>query len=342
MKTKSAVLYRINSPLVIEEIDIPPLQAGQALVKVLASGICRSQLNEISGFKGPDHHLPHLMGHEGSGIVIDVGPGVKKVKKKDYVVLSWIKGSGRDVSSSCYQKGSAVINSGAIATFNEYAVIAENRLTKIPQDVPPDVAALLGCAVPTGAGIVLNTLKVKKNSSLAVFGTGGIGASALLAAKMKNCHPLIALDVSDTKLQFAKRLGASHLMNLKEVSFGVAFKKIAADGVDYAIEASGTASAMELAFEAIKNSGTAVIAGNLRHSEKISLDPFGLIKGKKIIGTWGGGTDPDKDIPIYVRAYLKGEMPIQKLITHRFRLGDINAALRILESGQAGRIIIEL
>ena len=154
MKTTAAILYQLNSPLQIEENEIPHLQEGQVLVKILFSGLCRSQLNEIKGFKGPDKFLPHLLGHEGSGIVQELGPKVRKVKKGDYVVLSWIKGKGREVPSTQYQKGNTTINSGAIATFIQYAVVSENRVTVIPKTIEPDVASVLGCAVQIGAGIV--------------------------------------------------------------------------------------------------------------------------------------------------------------------------------------------
>ena len=161
MKTKAAVLYETNKPLVIEEVEIPKLKDGQVLVKVLFSGVCGSQLNEIKGLKGEDKYLPHLLGHEGSGIVEEVGSKVTKVKKGDYVVLCWIKGSGLDAPSCQYTKDNIKINSGAITTFNQYSIISENRLFKIPKEVPPYVAALLGCAIPTGAGIIKNEIRKK-------------------------------------------------------------------------------------------------------------------------------------------------------------------------------------
>ncbi|HOW36117.1 MAG TPA: zinc-binding dehydrogenase [Candidatus Omnitrophota bacterium] len=339
MKTKAAILYKLHSPLVIREVEIPPLSQGQVLVKVLASGLCRSQLNEIKGFKGPDRYLPHMMGHEGAGVVVATGKGVRKVKKNDYVVLSWIKGSGLDAAGTQYKAGNQIINSGAIATFCEHAVIAENRLTKIPKTIPPDKAALLGCAVATGAGIVLNTLNVSKGSTIAIFGAGGIGASAILAARLKGCSKIIAIDAQKEKISFAKKLGATHaLIFRKDIDASV--KAIVPGGVDYALEASGTKEGMEACFKAIRDKGTAVIAGNLRHDQEISINPFDLIKGKRIIGTWGGETVPDRDFPLFVRAYRAGKFPLGRLITHRFKFAQINKALATLEQGRAGRIII--
>lgn len=333
MKTKAAVLYKLNSPLVIEEIEMPQLKSGQTLVKILASGICRTQLNEIKGLKGQDKYLPHLLGHEGAGRVEEVGPGVGKVKKGDYVVLSWIKGEGLDAPSSQYSVSGKVINSGAIATFSQYSVISENRLTKIPKDIPPHHAALLGCALPTGGGIVIHNFNLSRKSSLAVFGVGGVGSGAILVAKMQNCGKIIAVDISKEKLDFAKKLGATDTIFFKDVKFLE---------VDYALEASGVREVMEKAFEAIRNTGTLVIAGNLRKGEKISINPFDLILGKRIVGSWGGESRPDVDIPFYAKAYLSGELKLDKLVTQRIPLVDINKALELMEKNQVlGRVIIE-
>lgn len=335
MRTYAAILYQLNKPLKVEEIEIPEVGKGQVLVKMLASGICRSQLNEIKGFKGPDKYLPHLIGHEGAGIVEQTGPGITKVKKGDYVVLSWIKGSGLDAPGAVYRQGVKKINSGAVATLSGYTVASENRLVRVPNALPPDKAALLGCAVPTGAGIIMNTLKAGKNSSVAVIGVGGIGASAVLAARMSGCRRIVAIDTQRKKLLFAKRLGATEAYLSGKVPSGILKAP-----VDFAVESSGSKEAMELAFRIIANNGTAVVAGNLEKGERISLDPFELIKGKKIIGTWGGETVPDRDIPHYARAYLAKKIKLDVLITHSFQLKDINRAFAVLATGKAGRVIV--
>lgn len=335
MRTKAAILYKLNKPLRVEEIEIPALQRGQVLVKMLASGICRSQLNEIKGFKGADKYLPHLIGHEGAGIVEKTGPGITKVKPGDYVVLSWIKGKGLDASGAVYRQGAKKINSGAVATLSEYTVASENRLVKIPRQIPPDKAALLGCAVATGAGIMLNTLKAGRDSSVAVIGVGGIGASAILAAKMSGCRRIVAIDTLKEKLAFAKRLGATETYRSGKKS-----ARLSQSPVDFAVESSGSPEAMETAFGIIKDQGTAVIAGNLKKGTRISIDPFELIKGKKIIGTWGGSTVLDRDIPRYAMAYLEGKIKLGLLITHSFKLKDINRAFAVLEKGKAGRVMI--
>lgn len=329
MKTKAAILYQINRPLQIEELIIPELKTGQVLVKVAYSGICRSQSNEILGLKGEDKFLPHTLGHEGSGIVQAVGEGVSKVKPNDHVVLTWIKGDGMDVPSCTYLKGNETINSGAISTFNVITVVSENRLVPIPKDMPLDKAALLGCAIPTGAGIVLNTIKPKPESSLAVFGVGGVGMSSIIAAKIMRCNQIIAVDIHEHKLQIARKIGATETINAaKDDPVSAIMDLTDGCGADYAVEAAGFKQTMEKAFMSIKYSGgLLVIAGNLSHKEKISIDPFELIKGKRIVGTWGGETQPDKDIPWYAKLYLTGKLKLDELITHRFSLDEINLAL---------------
>lgn len=343
MKTKAAVLYQTGKPLVVEELDVPEPQNGQVLVKVSFSGICHSQLNEIRGKKGIDKFLPHTLGHEGSGVVESVGTGVTKVKPGDRVVLSWIKGKGIEVPATTYHKDKLKINSGAISTFLEHALISENRLVPIAKEIPLDAAALLGCAIPTGAGIVINSLQAKSGSSIAVFGAGGVGLSAILAASLVKCNPLIAVDILDHKLKTAKDMGATNTINAsKEDAVTAILSLTGGKGADYAIEASGAKQAMEAAFQSISPSGTTVIAGNLELGERISIDPFDLIKGKRIIGTWGGETKPDTDIPLYVNHYLSGRLNLDKLITHRFKLEEINEAFAALEAGKVGRALVSM
>jgi S-(hydroxymethyl)glutathione dehydrogenase/alcohol dehydrogenase len=344
MKTKAAVLYKTNKSLIIEELEIPELQFGQVLVKILYSGICHSQLNEIKGLKGEDKYLPHTLGHEGSGIVKNIGKGVTLVKPGDFVILSWIKGPGLDAPSSYYIKdGEKKINSGAISTFTQFAIISENRLTKITSKMPPDKAALLGCAVPTGAGIVMNTLKVKEDNSIAIFGIGGVGLSALFAAVAMNCKRIIAIDINDQKLKIAEKLGATYTINPKHIDVLDLIKDITDGvGVDYAVEAAGVKETMELAFESIRTTGTAVIAGNLKQNEKISIDPFDLIKGKRLLGSWGGETKPEHDIPLYVEMYLSGKMNLDKMISQEYKLEKINEAFTDLENGNVIRPLINM
>ncbi len=274
---------------------------------------------------------------------MDIGRDITKVKKGDYVCLSWIKGRGLDGMNTRYRLGRRVINAGAVTTFSDYAVVSENRLTKIPKAMPADIASIIGCAVVTGCGIIQNTLSARKGDSVAVFGVGGVGLSVVLGAKRRGCGPIIAVDIADPKLRFAKTLGATHGINAARSSVLKEVLAIAPGGVHFAVDASGSKTAMETAFACVKdNGGTCVVAGNLSKDEKIELHPFDLIKGKRIRGTWGGETDPDTDIPRYACAFLQGQMPIDKLITHRFGLEDVNKAFDVLVKGKAGRIVLAM
>ena len=343
MRTKAAILWQLHKPLIIDDVEVPALKRGQVLVKVLYSGICRAQYNEMTGLKGSDKFLPHLLGHEASGIVQDTGLGITKVKKGDYVCLSWIKGKGLDAINSQYKLNGRLINAGAVTTFSDYTVVSENRVTKISKSLPPDSAAILGCAVVTGCGIMKNTVAASKGSSVAIFGVGGVGLSTVLGAKLQGCSTIIAIDTQPKKLQFAKKLGATHTFNAKDPQMLNKIGHIVPGGPDFAVDASGQKSAMENAFAAIKEKGgICVIAGNLNKDEKIQLHPFDLIKGKSLVGTWGGETLPDRDIPAYARAFGRGALRFDRMITHRFNLESINEAFETLVKGDAGRIIIRL
>lgn len=345
MKTQAAVLNQVNKPLSIEELQIPELKAGQVLVKVSFSGVCHSQINEIRGLKGQDKYLPHTLGHEGSGVVQAIGPGVTKVKPQDQVVLTWIKGTGADVTSASYKRSDGtLVNSGAISTFLTEAVVSENRLVKIPEQMPLREATLLGCAIPTGGGIILNMAKVSSNTKIAIFGMGGIGFSALLMAKLNGAQRIIAVDIFDHKLKRALGLGATDIINARKEDVLTQIMEITQkQGVDYAIESAGEQQAMETAFQCVRNNGgLCIIAGNLPQGVKISLDPFNLISGKRIIGTWGGQTQPDRDVLVYVDLFLTGKLKLNGLITHTLKLEDINQALELLNSPEVGRVIIEM
>lgn len=343
--TKAAVLIKQKEDLLIEELIIPELLSGQVLVKIHSSSICRTQLNEILGLKGEDPYIPHTLGHEGAGIIEKIGPNVTKIKQGDRVVLTWIKGEGADTPGAVYKrKDGTKVNSGAISTFMTKAVIAENRVVKIPAEIDFDIASLLGCAIPTGAGIVKNSAKINASSSIIVFGTGGVGMSSVIAAKMLNAKLIVAVDINQKKLELAKELGADYIINPNSDELQAKVAELTkSQGFDYAIEATGITQIMEDAFLSVKNlGGLCILAGNPKVGNKISLDPFDLIKGKNIIGSWGGATKPDSDIPFYIEAFMNGKLPIEKLISHKFLLDDINKAIKVLEKGDCTRILIEM
>ena len=342
MKIKAAILEQINQPLTIREVDVPDLKPGQVLVHIRYSGICRSQLNEWRGKKGPDRFLPHTLGHEGSGVVLQTGPGVTKVSKGTEVVLTWIKGSGAEVPSCRYAADDQVINSGAVSTFMTRAVISENRLVPISH-IPMDIAALLGCAVPTGCGMVFNELSPQKGDSIAVWGVGGIGLCAVAAASACGCNPIMAIDIHGSKLALAKKCGATHLIDGVRDPVRRIMEITEGRGTDFGIESAGLISTMQDGFAATRRfGGQFLIAGNAPLGEKMQLDPFDLIVGKKISGSWGGSSNPDRDVPRYAGMYRDGELKLDGLITRRLPLDRINEAFSLMETGFAGRILLDM
>lgn len=343
IETDAAVLVAIDEPLRLTRLRIPDLQPGQVRVQVAYTGICHSQLLEIHGKRGPDRFLPHTLGHEGSGIVAAVAPNVTKVRPGDRVVLSWIRGSGADVPSTVYDSELGRVNSGAISTFMRETVTCESRVTSIPDAMPLSEAALLGCAIPTGAGIVLNTAGVTRGQSVAVLGVGGVGLSAVIGASLVGASPIIAVDVRARKLDDARAVGATHVVDASKEDPREAILRITQTvGVDCAIEAAGRRETMELALAvARENGGLCVIAGNLAVGERFSVDPMALIRGKRLVGTWGGGADPDRDIPRFVQLFLAGRLPLTTLISQTYPFEDINRALDALESGTVARALVE-
>ena len=344
---KAAVLTSLNQSLkVMSGIEYSAPGRGQVLVKLAYSGVCHSQLMEVRGLRGPDIYLPHLLGHEGSGEVIGVGEGVTKVTTGDFVVLGWIKGTGLDGGGAEYHCNSLSqkINAGGVTTFNEYALVSENRIVPLPAGVPLDIAVLFGCAVPTGAGIITNDLRPAAGSNIAVFGLGGIGMSALMATMLFQCEKVIAIDVSADKLELARSFGASHTIDASTSDPVIEIRSLTGDlGVDYAVEASGQVKVIEQAFASIRRGGgECVFASHPQHGSTISIDPFELICGKQIRGSWGGGSNPDRDIPVFAQLYLEGKLPLEKLITKRYPLESINEALDDLEHRRVGRPLIEI
>ena len=341
---KAAVLVSLKEPLVLaNDLQVPALRAGQVLVRLAYSGVCHSQLMESRGRRGADAWLPHLLGHEGSGVVMATGDKVSKVRAGDRVILGWIKGQGIEAGGAQYLRGAQTVNAGGVTTFNEFAVVSENRLVALPDGVPMDVAVLFGCAIPTGAGLVMNEIDPKPGASFAVFGLGGIGLSALMATQLYAPRLVIAIDVSDEKLALAREFGASHTINPATQDLNAELKKIAPDGLDYSVEASGQATVIEAAFQAVRrHGGLCVFASHPEQGARIRLDPYDLICGKQIRGTWGGASRPDTDVPRLAALYREGRLPLERLIGRRYTLDEINLALDDLEAGRVARPLIEI
>jgi S-(hydroxymethyl)glutathione dehydrogenase / alcohol dehydrogenase len=342
---KAAVLVKQNSALEIYDIDVPKLEVGQVLVRVEYSGICGKQIDEITGRQGGDPYIPHLLGHEGGGEVVEVGPGVTKVKPGDRVVMHWVKGSGIDSRPPRFHYRGQLLSAGWVTTFGDHTIASENRLTPMPQGAPGDVLALLGCAVTTGLGIVFHNARLLPGQSIAVFGVGGVGLNVVQGADLVNAYPIVALDRSDAKLEFARQFGATHTVNVDQVDPGAALTELSGGlGFDAVVDTTGINAARETAYEATRQKGgITILCGVPFAADRLSIDSFPLHMGRRIIGSHGGETVPDLDIPRYFELYRLGKLRLDELITNRFKLAEINRAVETVRAGQVfGRCLIEM
>ena len=340
---KAAILVEQNKPLVIDEVELPAsLEVGQVLVKVHYSGICGSQLGEIDGAKGEDKFLPHLLGHEASATVLEIGPGVKHVKSGDTVVLHWRKGLGIEGAPPIYKWRGAKLNAGWIATFNEYAIVAENRMTAIPADSDLEVAALFGCAVTTGFGVIENNAKVRIGESVVVFGAGGVGLNIVQAANLVGAYPVIAIDVFDNRLTLASALGATHFINSKTQDAKLEIETIlGTNNLDHFIDNTGQPAVIEMGYQMTKAQGKVTLVGVPRKGSNINIYSLSLHFGKRLSGSHGGEAVPNEDIPRYHNLFNVGRLKLQELITNRYSLDQINEAVSGMRKGETkGRCII--
>lgn len=340
---KAAVLTELKAPLAIVELTMPQtLSFGQVLVKLHFSGICGSQLGEIDGAKGEDKFLPHLLGHEASGIVLDIGRGVKHVKIGDKVVLHWRKGLGIESETPNYSWEGRKVNAGWVTSFNEYAIVSENRVTSIPPDSDMEVASLFGCAVTTGFGVVENNAKVRIGESVIVFGAGGIGLNIIQAAALVSAYPIIAVDLHNNKLELAKQMGATHAINSRSVEARQAILDIVgSEGADVFIDNTGDPANIEMGYQITKPQGRVTLVGVPRIGKKINIYSLPLHFGKNLSGSHGGEAIPQTDIPRYHQLFRLGRIKLHELITDYFTLDQINEAIAGMKSGKVrGRCLI--
>ena len=344
MKSRAAILVEQKQPLVIDDVEVPALKLGQVLVRVLVSGICGSQLGEIDGVKGPDRFLPHLLGHEGCGEVLEVGEGVRHVKPGDRVVLHWRKGAGLESVAPVYDSKIGRVNAGWVTTFNELAVVSENRVTAIPADVDPEFAALLGCAVTTGFGVVTNNARLAIGESIAVFGAGGIGLNIVQGAALAGGNPIIAIDRFDNRLALARSLGATHAINMTQTDAAEEIHRIVGhEGVDIAVDNTGNVEVIALASRLTNARGRTVLVGVPPKDSTAAIATLPLHFEKRLVGSHGGESRPDIDIPRYVRLVQEGRLDLRSLIGQTYPLADVNTAIADMRSGRlAGRALIRL
>ena len=340
MKFKTAILTELNNPLVIDEIETTDLQVGQVLVKVLMSGLCGSQLQEIAGLKGNGKFLPHLLGHEGCGIVQEIGLGVTTVKSGDKVVMHWRKGQGIEAPFPKYIYNGKIMSSGKVTTLNEYAIVSENRLTPVPANTSEELCALLGCGLTTALGTINNEALVKFGESVLIIGCGGVGLNLIQGARLASAYPIVVVDINDTKRELASSLGATSYHNsLKEFL-------IEGGNFDVILDTTGNTSVITEALLYLSGQGRFILVGQ-PHPEKSICIPLahkmfdGI--GKTIKATQGGKTVPNEDIPKYVNLSHSGFVDFNKVITHTYeRLDFVNEAFDLLRSGNAGRIMIRI
>ena len=333
---KAAILEKLNSPLAIKEVFPTPLLPGQVYVKVLASGICGAQLHEIRGHKGNGKFLPHLMGHEGCGIVKEVGPGVTTVKQGDKVVMHWRPGSGIESEFPKYHLGDKIISSGKCTTLSEFSIVSENRLTKVPSNTPTVLAAMLGCSLTTALGIIDNECNLKFGESVAVIGCGGVGLNLIQAAKMKCAEPVYGVDINKDMFELSREVGADlFAYDLEYVPHKV----------DVIIDTTGVPEVISKAFDKLAPSGRLILVGQPAPETTLNIfNPLSMFdgQGKSIRASQGGGTNPDKDIPRYVKLANVSKLDFETLHTDTFALDDINDAFDLLKTGNAGRIMIKM
>ena len=347
MKFKAAVLYKHKQPLTIrDDLILPELQDNQVLIKLDFTGICKSQIMEIDGKRGIDKYLPHLLGHEGVGIVVDKGSKVSKVKKNTRVVVSWIKGKGLGGNGIQYKCSNGdLINAGPVCTFAEFCIIPENRCVKIPRYIESSIAPLFGCALPTGAGIFLNQLKnISKDSSIGIFGIGGIGLSSFRMAKALGYKKIILVDIEKNKLEQFKKEGVWHTINVLKEDPYIKIMKITNNyGLDYAIESTGSVDIISKAFRCVKKfGGKCIFASHPEFGKKIKIDPFDLISGKQIFGSWGGEVFLDRDIPKLIKLVKDKKLNLTNFTSKPFSLDDINVAISLLKKRKVNRAIVKL
>lgn len=374
MKTKAAVLYEMGAPqpyaeslpLVIGDVALAGPGPGEVLVEIAASGLCHSDLSVLDGSR--PRKLPLVMGHEASGIVREVGAGVTEFADGDHVVFSFVPVCGR--CSFCASGRGALCEPGAqanvagtllsgarrftnsesevcnhhlgVSGFSQFTVAAQESLVKIDASLPLIKAALFGCAVMTGVGTVVNTARVVPGASVAVFGMGGVGLSAIMGARAAGANPIVAVDRFDDKLKLAREVGATDTVNVTQDDPVAAIRELTGGGVDYAFESVGNENVLMQAYESTRRGGTTITVGLPAPDKMFSVPAVGItLEERTIKGSYMGSSVPRRDIPRYIAMYQSGILPVDKLHTHTLRLEEINAGFDRLAQGQAVRQVID-
>ncbi len=367
IKSRAAIAWKPGQPLTIEEVDVLLPRVGEVLVRILASGVCHTDAFTLSG-DDPEGNFPCILGHEGGGIVEQVGEGVSSVKVGDHVIPLYTPECGEckfclsgktnlcqkiretqgrglmpDGTTRFYKDGQPIFHYMGCSTFSEYTVLPEISLARVNHDAPLEEVCLLGCGVTTGMGAVMNTAKVEKGASVAVFGLGGVGLSAIIGATMAKASRIIAIDINEGKFELARKLGATDCINPDDYDQPVqdVIVDLTDGGVDYSFECIGNVKVMRSALECChKGWGESVIIGVAGAGQEISTRPFQLVTGRVWRGSAFGGVKGRTELPGLVERYLKGEFKLDDFITHTMSLEDINHAFELLHRGESIRTVI--
>ena len=338
---KAAILVKKNEPLIIDDIELPEqLFFGQVKVKNIISGLCGAQLQEIAGLKNNEKFMPHLLGHEGCGIVEEVGHGVSKVKVGDKVVLHWRKSSGIESDFPIYTWNNRKISGAKLTTLSEYSVVSENRITKVNNDICDNFCALLGCGLSTGLSVVNNEASVKFGESVLVLGCGGVGLNCIFASKLSHAIPVVGVDISIYKQQLTVKNGGEfyHIDSLNEL-FNK-YKKF-----DCIIDTTGNLDLVSKCIPHLSEQGRCIFVSQPKQNSSLVItNPINFFstKGLSFKTTQAGGFDPDIDIPKYIKLYLNKVINVDNIITDFYSLENINEAVAKLMSGTSGRILIKI
>ncbi|MBM4264505.1 MAG: zinc-binding dehydrogenase [Deltaproteobacteria bacterium] len=351
-KGRAAIYIEPKKPLVVDEVEFADPGPDQVLVKLFSSGVCHSQLHTMQRPARKGQSLPALLGHESTGVVVAKGRDVTHVKEGDHVITTWVDRDSAKTNQPMVThalnertqylarwKDKTVMHSAA--TWAEYAVAQERVVLPMPKDLPTDVTSIVGCAVMTGAGAIINTLQMRPGESVAIFGAGGIGLCAISAAAVTDAYPIIVVDIDEKKLAFAQRMGATHTVNAKECDAVEEIKKLTAGGTDYAIDAIGLPLTQEQILRSVRPGysglnlgGTALLVGITPPDAKAMIDTSLFIGNRSFRRTSGGDCKPDRDFPIFLRWFREGKLKLNELITNRYKLEQINEAVDDLEHGR--------
>jgi len=352
VKTRAAVYVEIGLPMAIDEVQLPDPGPTQLLVKLFASGICHTQLHTLHN---PEAKVPTLLGHEATAAVLATGQHVRGIREGDHVMLSFmprhLPGGVRPELPTVKVRGQELRVSGASSTWSEHVVVDQAFVVPMDRTVATDVTAVIGCAVTTGCGAVINTARVRPGDSVVVFGAGGVGLCAIQAAANVGAGPIIAVDVTDEKLEFARGFGATHGINGRSGSAVEQIRELTNGGADFAFDAIGRPETIAQLLPSVRpaipgwqpEGGTAVQVGVPR--QQVSIGVLGdILPGSKVYrGTYGGSPNPERDYPMYVRWFQSGKLPLHRLVSRRFKLDQINEACEALERGEVlGRAIVEM